>query len=75
MVTGSPPSQAGRVREEIDDAGGLMSYRASLPDLVHLAYFVHRILAGTKPSDLSVELYPSYLISKIHAGLSNGYVS
>jgi putative ABC transport system substrate-binding protein len=39
------------------DAGGLMSYGPSLPDLVsRLAYFVHRIITGTKPGDLPVEL-------------------
>jgi putative ABC transport system substrate-binding protein len=36
--------------------GGLISYGASLPDLFrHAAGYVHRILQGTKPSDLPVE--------------------
>jgi putative ABC transport system substrate-binding protein len=37
-------------------AGGLMSYSASLPDLFRLsATYVHKILQGSKPSDLPVE--------------------
>jgi putative tryptophan/tyrosine transport system substrate-binding protein len=37
-------------------AGGLMSYGASLPESFrHSATFVHKILHGTKPSDLPVE--------------------
>jgi putative ABC transport system substrate-binding protein len=37
-------------------AGGLMSYGASLPDSFRRsATFVHKILHGTKPSDLPVE--------------------
>jgi putative tryptophan/tyrosine transport system substrate-binding protein len=37
-------------------AGGLMSYGASLPDLFwRSATYVHKILQGTKPSDLPVE--------------------
>ena len=37
-------------------AGGLMSYGARLPDLFRLsATYVHKILQGTKPSDLPVE--------------------
>jgi putative ABC transport system substrate-binding protein len=37
-------------------AGGLMSYGASYPDLFrHSATYVHKILQGTKPSDLPVE--------------------
>jgi putative ABC transport system substrate-binding protein len=37
-------------------AGGLMSYGVSLPDLFRRsATYVHKILQGTKPSDLPVE--------------------
>ena len=38
-------------------AGGLMAYGPSLPDLFRrAATYVHRILQGTKPADLPVEL-------------------
>jgi putative ABC transport system substrate-binding protein len=38
-------------------AGGFMAYGASLPDLFRrAAAYVHRILQGTKPADLPVEL-------------------
>ena len=37
-------------------AGGLISYGASLPELMRRgAVYVHRILQGTKPADLPVE--------------------
>jgi putative tryptophan/tyrosine transport system substrate-binding protein len=37
-------------------AGGFMSYGASLPDLFRRgALYTHKILQGTKPSDLPVE--------------------
>jgi putative ABC transport system substrate-binding protein len=38
------------------DAGGLMSYGADLAESYRrIAYFVDRILKGTKPSELPVE--------------------
>jgi len=44
------------IRWEIVDAGGLMSYGADLGDSYkRVAYYVDRILKGTKPAELPVE--------------------
>jgi putative ABC transport system substrate-binding protein len=43
-------------RREAVDAGGLMSYAAEFANSYRrVAYFVDRILKGTKPADLPVE--------------------
>ena len=43
-------------RKEAVDAGGLMSYGADIADSYRrVAYFVDRILKGTKPAELPVE--------------------
>jgi len=42
--------------QEFVDAGGLMSYGPSYPNMFHRgAHFVDRILKGTKPADLPIE--------------------
>ena len=41
---------------EFVDAGGLISYGVSYPDMYYRAAgFVHKIFKGTKPADLPVE--------------------
>ena len=48
-----PAMYAGR---EFVDAGGLISYGVSYPDMYYrAASFVHKIFTGTKPADLPVE--------------------
>jgi putative ABC transport system substrate-binding protein len=43
-------------RREFVDAGGLLSYGTSFPDLFRrAAVFVDKVLKGTKPADLPVE--------------------
>lgn len=43
-------------QKEYIDEGGLMSYRTDFPDSYRrVAYYVDRILKGTKPADLPVE--------------------
>lgn len=45
------------VLRQFAEAGGLMSYGADVPDIFRRsALLVHRILQGTKPTDLPVEL-------------------
>ena len=46
---------------ELVEAGGLMSYGADAKANFHrAAYYVDRILKGTRPSDLPVELPTKY---------------
>jgi len=45
------------VLRQFAEAGGLMSYGADVPDIFRRsAVLIHKILQGTKPSDLPVEL-------------------
>ena len=50
------PVPVRRTSREFVEAGGLMSYGADLADSYRrVAYYVDRILKGTKPADLPVE--------------------